>query len=95
MFKGIGGAELIDAQELRDMSLSDLARIVRRDWRKVYFGAVPYLGAMAKLDNVTDTYGMDWTASIVRYFLVNASTWRGPVAKAVKAELNRRVKGVF
>ena len=28
--------------------------------------------------------------SIVRYFLGNAGTWRGDVAKAIKAELKRR-----
>ena len=47
---------------------------------------------MAELDNLTDMYGCDTAASVVRYFLANASTWRGEVAKRVKAELNAMLK---
>jgi hypothetical protein len=32
----------------------------------------------------------DWQ-SVVSYFLANAGTWRGERAKAIKAELNRRL----
>ena len=39
------------------------------------------------LDGIKDSYGYDSAASIVRYFLSNASSWRGDVAKRVKAEL--------
>lgn len=80
------------ANELKKLSLSDLAVRVRRDWAKPYFGAVPYLQAMGTLDSIKDNYYSDSGDSIVRYFLANANTWRGPVAKAVKAELNRRLK---
>lgn len=81
--------------DLEDYTISDLAKIIAEDWRKVYFGAAPYLDAMCTLENVTDSYGMDSGPSIIRYFLVNASTWRGPLAKAIKAELNKRIKGKF
>ncbi len=37
-------------------------------------------------------YGADPGSSIVAYFLSNASTWKGPVAKMVKAELRQRAK---
>jgi hypothetical protein len=85
-------------------ALHQIARDIKRDWRKrypktghmlsnVYFGAVPYLDAMTSLDTINDTYGRDSARSIVAYFLANAATWRGPMAKQVKAELNTMLKG--
>ena len=47
---------------------------------------------MQGLESVKDGYECDSGRSTVNYFLSNASTWRGPVAKLVKAELKRRVK---
>ena len=70
----------------------EIAREIRKDWKKVYFGAVPYLDAMRDLDKITDAYLYDSGESIVRYFLSNASTWRGDVAKRVKAELKAMCK---
>lgn len=67
--------------------LSRIAQDIRADWKKVYFGAVPYLEAMETLDNINQLYGADDARSIVLYFLSNAQTWRGPVARRVKAEL--------
>lgn len=74
--------------------IHEIARDVRRDWKKVYFGAEPYLEAMESLDSVADSYGADSAASIIRYFLANANGWRGPTAKAIKAELNS-IKGRY
>lgn len=74
-------------------SLSVIAREIRRDWKKVYFGAVPYLDAMSGLDKVTDKYWAETGKDIVLYFLANAGTWRGEVAKRVKAELKGMIKG--
>jgi hypothetical protein len=76
-------------------SLAAIAREIRRDWRPVWFGAVPYLDAMASLDTVHDKYGEDGAAGIVRYFLGNAATWRGETARRVKAELKAMIKGVY
>jgi hypothetical protein len=78
--------------EYKDMSISQLAQVVRKDWKKVYFGAVPYLEAMFSLNNINDNYILDSGKSIVLYFLSNASSWRGDTARAVKAELKRRTK---
>lgn len=72
--------------------LYEIAREIRRDWKNVYFGAVPYLSAMAGMNEVNESYGFDSGKSIVLYFLSNASTWRGEVAKRVKKELNDMVK---
>lgn len=64
-----------------------IAREIKADWKKVYFGAVPYLDAMATLTSIDDNYYFDSAESVVRYFLANASTWRGDTAKRIKAEL--------
>lgn len=58
----------------------------------MYFGAVPYLDALGDLDQVTEKYFLDSGESIVVYFLGNATTWKGEVARRVKAELKAIVK---
>ncbi len=73
-------------------SLATIAREIRRDWKNVYFGAVPYLDALSELDTVNNKYGYDSGRSIVLYFLSNATTWRGEVARRIKAELKALVK---
>jgi hypothetical protein len=78
-------------------TLGAIARMIRKDWGKqgkgVSYSAKPYLDAMASLDDINDDYGNDSGVSVVRYFLSNASTWKGPVAKQVKAKLNKMCKG--
>ena len=64
-----------------------IAREISIDWKKPYFGAVPYLQAMATLSSIDQPYHYDSGDSIVRYFLANAATWRGEAAKRIKAEL--------
>jgi hypothetical protein len=68
-------------------NLNEIAREISSDWQKPYFGAVPYLSAMRGLTDIKDSYCYDSGESVVRYFLANASTWRGDVARRVKAEL--------
>jgi len=72
-------------QSLR--GLREIALEVLKDWSSPYFGAVPYLDAMLQLDGIDEDFGSDSGRSIVHYFLVNATTWRGDVARRVKAEL--------
>ena len=72
--------------------LYEIAREIRKDWKKIYFGAVPYLDAMGDLGNVSDSYGFDDGKSIVRYFLANAPTWKGDTAKRIKIELKSLIK---
>jgi len=74
-----------------------IAQEIRKDWKAtakngIYFGAVPYLDAMASLDKPSDNYGMDSGKSIILYFLSNATTWRGDTAKRLKAELKAMCK---
>jgi hypothetical protein len=73
-------------------SLSVIAREIRKDWQKMYFGAVPYYQAMTTLNSINNSYGCDSAKSIVLYFLSNASTWKGPKAREIKLELNRMCK---
>jgi hypothetical protein len=82
----------LSPERLSKLPLYELANMARADWPKVYFGAVPYLQAMGQLTTHEQDYGYDSGRSIVNYFLANATTWRGEVAKAVKAELKRRVR---
>ena len=69
-----------------------IAEEISKDWKKPYFGALPYLSALHSLDKITDSYGMDSGKSIVLYFLSNAATWRGNKARAIKAELKNLLK---
>ena len=84
--------EMINPEALKTMSLSQIARLIRRNWPKVNYAAQPYLSAMSSLESVSDNYGADSGKSVVLYFLSNAASWRGETAKAVKKELNRRIK---
>ena len=74
-------------------SLSTIANDIRKDWAKPYFGAVPYLDAMETLNTIRDSYYYDDASDIVRYFLANATTWKGETARAIKAELKAMLKG--
>jgi hypothetical protein len=78
--------------------LYEIAREIRQNWKKsisgtdLNYAAKPYLEAMESLDKISDRYIMDSASSIVAYFLGNASSWRGPKAKEIKAELNQMLK---
>jgi hypothetical protein len=78
------------AEHLKTRTVSQLAASIQQNWPKVYFGAKPYLEAMHQLHSDDAKYGADDARGIVLYFLSNATGWRGPIAKAVKAELKRR-----
>ena len=65
----------------------EIAAEIRKDWKKPYFGAVPYLQAMETLIDSNSRYGMDDANGIILYFLANASSWRGDTARRIKAEL--------
>jgi hypothetical protein len=72
--------------------LYEVAEEIRKDWKNIYFGAKPYLDAMSCLESINDNYGWDSGKSIVLYFLANASSWRGEIARRIKKELNTMVK---
>ena len=65
----------------------EIAAEIRREWKNVYFGAVPYLDALMSMTSGSDAYGLDPGYSIINYFFANASTFRGARAKELKYEL--------
>lgn len=77
---------------LQNLTINQIAAIIRMDWKKVNFAAKPYLNAMLDIVDVNEKYGFDDARGIILYFLGNATSWRGDVAKAVKAELKHRLK---
>ncbi len=80
----------MDKKQLRP--ISSIAKEIKWNWLNVYFGAVPYLDAMMSLESIDEMYGADSAKSVVLYFLANASTWRGDIARRIKKELNELVK---
>jgi hypothetical protein len=74
-------------------SLNTIHREISKDWTKPNFAAKPYLDAMRHLDTIRDRYYFDDAASVVRYFLANATSWKGDTARAIKAELKSMLKG--
>ena len=73
-------------------TLQEIAQIIRKDWKRVHYGAEPYLSVMSCLSTINDRYMFDDAKSVVLYFLSNASTWKGDTAKQVKAHLKSLVK---
>ena len=73
--------------------ISQIAAEIRKTWKPVNYAAAPYLEAMFSLSTIKGSYGYDDAKSIVLYFLSNATGWRGPDAKRIKAELKAMLKG--
>ncbi len=72
--------------------LSIIAAEIRCDWKNVNYAAKPYLEAMSQMSNIRDNYYHDTGKSVVLYFLANAGSWRGDVARRIKAELKEMSK---
>ena len=72
--------------------LYEIAREIRSDWKRPYFGSEPYIDAMFALDSIDDDFMFDSGRSVVLYFLSNANTWKGETARRVKAELKAMTK---
>lgn len=68
-------------------NIHQIADDIRKDWKSVNYAAEPYLDAMGSLSSIDSKYFLDDARSILRYFLSNASTWRGDTAKSIKAEI--------
>jgi hypothetical protein len=48
---------------------------------------------MRHINGIGDKYYADDASSVVRYFLANATAWRGDTARAIKAELKAMLGG--
>ena len=73
-------------------TLIEISKEIKQDWKNIYFGAKPYLDAMSTLESINNNYYQDDGKTVVLYFLSNASTWRGEVARRIKKELNSMLK---
>lgn len=87
-----------DALDLSPFTVDALARFALREASltgnaRIY--ATPYLQALTCCESLGDRYGMDRASDMARYALSNLSAWRGPIAKAWKAEMNARLKGLI
>ena len=74
--------------------IHEIASEILQDWKKPYFGAIPYIEAMLQLNTIHDNYYLDTAESVVIYFLAKAQTWRGETARQIKAELREMLKEV-
>ncbi len=80
-------------QQLR--SIREIASDIKREWDKMYFGAVPYVDAMLYLSERGDHYGADSSDDIILRFLSNASAFRGAPAKSLKYQLVQHLSPAF
>lgn len=79
-------------------SLSVIARDIKVDYtvrqgKPVYFAAAPYVDAMLTMHttDLSARFGYDGAEDMVIRLLGNLSSWRGPEATRVKAELKAAV----
>lgn len=75
-------------------TFSQVAQEIIALWPKPYFGAVPYLRALSLCDT-TDPHGKYWFVDIgmmARDLLATMTTFRGPDARRLKAELKNMLK---
>jgi hypothetical protein len=74
-------------------AIHSIAADITREWKNVYFGAVPYLNAMRSLYSISESYYYDRAETVIIHFLANAQTFRGEQARALKLELNNLLIG--
>jgi hypothetical protein len=71
--------------------LNEIANEIQSIWSKQGRGvnahAKPYLDAMKELNSINDRYYAEDARTQVRYFISNASTFKGEDARRLKAEL--------
>ncbi len=70
----------------------DIIRLWSAMGKGVNYAAKPYLTAMLSLESGDETYGYDSAASVLAYGLSNMRSFRGPEAKALKAELKAHIR---
>lgn len=89
-------AELTSWHQGRDyskMTPFQISDVIYEDWgSKISPRALPYLEAMANLDNLNEMYGADSASDVITYFLANSEEWKGETARAVKKALEKMLK---
>jgi hypothetical protein len=82
----------ITIPDLKSKDIAQLAKLILKDWPVPNYAAAPYLNAMTELKTVNDKHWHDSAENIILRFLSNSSSWRGDMARAIKAELRLRLK---
>lgn len=73
-------------------TLNEVCQEIAQDWRPMGYAAKPYFVAMSQMETVSSPYYDDSGPSVVLYFLSNAQSWKGEVARRVKKELKAMLK---
>jgi hypothetical protein len=79
-------------EKITPRPLSVITREIRKDWRPMYRPAEAHFEAFEYANDVSEMYGCDSVRSEINYFLANAQTWKGEVARRIKLELKAIVK---
>ncbi len=82
-----------DESDLTSADLQQLIALIYDDWETINPSAAAYLNALDVNDchELNDRVGNETADLQVRYFLTHAAGWHGSTARAVKAELRRRL----
>lgn len=80
-------------RDLGSLDVQQIVALVYDDWDDVHPSAATYLNALDVNDcrELADPVGNETADLQLRYFLAHAASWRGETARAVKAELRRRL----
>lgn len=80
--------------EKQKRTFAAIAAEIKATWKKPYFGAAPYIDALSTINSSDKNarYMFEAAEDLVRYFLANATYWRGEDAKRIKAELKNMIK---
>jgi len=86
-------ANAIEECSMQHRPLNTIAAEIKSDWRTRLNGAaVPYIEGLSELRDPRDQWFRETGADAIRGFLNNAQSWRGDVARRVKAELRAILK---
>jgi hypothetical protein len=80
-------------EDLRHADLQQIVGWIYADWQAVNPSAASYLHALDVNDcrELADPVGNETAEVQLGYFLTHAAGWRGSRARAIKAELRRRL----
>lgn len=85
----------VNLPDYSKMNICELAVEIRKDWSKQKSGISQFakgqLSAMFTMETVDSGYIAETGRDIIPRFLCNAEQWRGPVARAIKKELKKRL----
>ena len=87
--------EILKEGQYSNLKIYQFVPLIKNDWGTVSPYAKPYLDAMRSLKTLDDKYILDSGSGIVAYFLSNAASWKGQVARDVKKELKMRLKKYY